>query len=474
MSFVLAIDQGTTGTKAHRLDADGRFTPLAAFEHKQSYPQAGWVEHDPMELLAHVTAALEAGKGAAAFALDNQGETVIAWNGESGEPLGPAIVWQDARTEDFCQKLKSESAEALSLERAGLPLDPYFSASKLRWMLDHYPGARQLLAKGKLRLATSDAFFIERLTGRYLTDVTTASRTGLMNLSTCQWDEELCRLFGIPLEVLPQICSTTDDFGGAKRIAMTASLVDQQAALFGHGCRKAGDAKITFGTGAFALALTPALPKAEEAAGLARSIAWRIGKAPPVYALEGGLYNAASAVNWAKGLGLFSSYEEIDGFAGKSALERGLVFVPALSGLAAPHWDRAAAGMWLGLALETSKADMMQSLLEGIALLAAEVLDAIAKLAPFGGALSIDGGLSHNAYFCDFLSAATGREIIVPASSELTALGTAQLATIGAGLASPDGLPPTPAPKRRSRQAPLDPGLRQKFATAVERCRAWR
>ena len=270
------------------------------------------------------------------------------------------------------------------MQRAGLPLDPYFSASKLRWMIDHLPEAKPLLAKGKLRLGTSDSFFLDRLTGAYATDPTTASRSSLMNLETCQWDPELCRLFGVPMEALAEIRPTAGSFGACGRLPITASLVDQQAALFGHGCRRSGQAKITFGTGAFALAVSDRVVPTEAAAGMNRSIAWQFTGAPPAYALEAGIYNAASAVNWARGLGLFANFAEIDGFAGEPAIERGLVFVPALSGLAAPYWDRNAAGLWLGMGLETTKADMMQALLEGIALLAAELIGAMDRATPLG------------------------------------------------------------------------------------------
>jgi len=255
MPAVIAIDQGTTGSKAVRLDTGGKLQALGSLQHRQIFPKAGWVEHDAQELLAHVRQlAVQAGD-AVALGLDNQGETVIAWDAESGEPVYNAIVWQDARTLEVTEKLKADGAETLTMACAGLALDPYFSASKLRWIIDHVPRARALLDRGKLRLGTSDSFFLDRLAGVYATDVTTASRTSLMNLDTGQWDAELCRLFGIPLEALPEIRPTAGSFGSAGKLAVTASVTDQQAALFGHGCRRAGQAKITFGTGAFALAV---------------------------------------------------------------------------------------------------------------------------------------------------------------------------------------------------------------------------
>jgi glycerol kinase len=475
MPSVIAIDQGTTGSKAYRLHGDGRFETLAGLEHRQIYPRPGWVEHDARELLAHLRQLIALARDDAALGIANQGETVVAWDAESGEPLGNAIVWQDARTLETTERLKAEGAEPLTIERAGLPLDPYFSASKLGWFLAELPEARRLLARGRLRLGTSDSFFLDRLAGIHATDVTTASRTSLMNLGTGTWDPELCRLFGVPLDCLPEIRPTTGDFGAIGRLPLRANVTDQQAALFGHGCRRPGQAKITFGTGAFALAVASHNVAPAEAAGMNRCAAWQIGDGPIVYALEGGLYNAASAVNWARGLGLFADFEEIDGFEGSSALERGLVFVPALSGLSVPYWDRNAAGLWLGMGLETTRGDMMRSLLEGVALLAAEVMTAMNRAAPLSGAVSVDGGLSNNGYFCDFLARVLERSVRVPGSADLTGLGTAQMTLIGAGLATPETLPPAPAPRRLAAPGTaLDPAVRDRFAEAVARARNWR
>lgn len=473
--FVLAIDQGTTGTKLHRLYTDGRFQTLESFEHRQILPQPGWVEHDPAELIRHLDSCLGSTTSVKAIGIANQGETVVAWDARTKRPIYNAIVWQDARTNDVIDRLKQEGHEETTLARAGLPLDPYFSASKLRWLLDHVDDAKQLHKQGRLRLGTSDSFFLDRLVGVFATDVTTASRTSLMNLETLQWDPALCDLFGVPIDCLPEIRATTDDFGTVGKAPITANVVDQQAALFGHGCRKAGDAKITFGTGAFALCVTGTRPLRDVASGLLPTIAWRLGQAEPAYALDGGVYNAASAVNWARSLGLFADYAEIDAFEAESAISRNLAFVPALSGLGCPYWDRSAAGLWLGLGLDTSKADMMQALLEGVALRAGEVIQAMARLAPIGGRISIDGGLAKNAYFASFVANVLEREIVIPASTELTGLGTAQLALIGAGLATLETLPPSPAPKARlAAQNKLPDEHRMKFRTAVGRSRNWR
>ncbi|PTE20960.1 glycerol kinase [Cereibacter changlensis JA139] len=425
---ILAIDQGTTSTRALLVTPEG-ITPLISLAHRQHYPRPGWVEHDAEELLANLGTCLASAattEGVRAVGLANQGESCLGWDARTGEPVGPVIVWQDDRTRDATDRLKAGGAEALVTARAGLPLDPYFSAAKLGWILREIPRARELAAAGRLRLGTTDAFFRDRLTGRFETDVTTASRTSLMNLETCDWDDDLCALFGVPREALPAITASTGDLGRMGGLALTASVVDQQAALFGHGCRAPGDAKITFGTGAFALALSGG----GAGTGAVPTIAWQRAGEAPVRALEGGVYAASSAVNWARGLGLFGAWEEINGFDAPPAISRGLAFVPALAGLACPHWDRRARGAWLGLGLETSGRDMVQAVLEGVAFRTAEVMR---EMGPVRGVVSIDGGMSANPWFCQFLADVLARPIRVSEEPELTALGVAQLAASGAG-----------------------------------------
>lgn len=469
---VVAVDQGTTGTKSYSYDEAGRFTPVAGFEHAQFYPQPGWVEHDPEELLRHVTEAIAAAGRVDAIGIDNQGETVIAWDAGTGRPIHNAIVWQDDRTRQVTERLKAEGAEELTLQRAGLPLDPYFSAAKLRWLIDHVPEARDLLKQGRLRLGTSEAFFLARLTGDFVTDVTNASRTSLMSLDTFQWDAGLCDLFGVPMECLPEIRPSTGPFGAHRGVPVTASLVDQQAALYGHGCAAVGDIKITFGTGAFALGIAGAGRVNGSRFGIVPTVAWQQLKADAFFALEGGVYNAAAAVNWARQLGLFTDYAEISGFDSKPAILRDLAFVPALSGLACPHWDRSAAGLWIGLGLDTTRSDLMQSLIEGVALRAAEVVAAMAELLPLGTAISIDGGMARNPYLQQVLADVTGRSIVVPSSTDLTALGTARMALRGLGAATLPELPP-PASSVRP-VGTYGPQARSRFATAVTRARGWK
>ena len=467
---VLAIDQGTTSTRALRVDANGGAEITCSVRHQQHYPAAGRVEHDPEELIASLESCIDSAPDARAIGIDNQGESCLAWNAETGRAISPVIVWQDNRTETVIEQLKRDGREAQVLETAGLPLDSYFSASKMAWILQHCEAAPGLLRDGKLRIGTTDAFFLDRLAGRYVTDITTASRTSLLNLESGNWDEDLCALFGVPPEVLPEIVSTTGELGsvtrGNRSIPITASVVDQQAALYGHGCRGAGDMKITFGTGAFALALTGDRLSRSPEQGLLPTVAWRKSGEAPVYALDGGVYCAGSAVEWGRQLGLFETYEEINGFRRAAAIERDLAFVPALSGLACPHWDRRAAGIWIGLSLDTDRRDLVQSILEGIAFRAAEVVRAMDSLVEIGDQISIDGGLSANPYFCQFLADLLDRQVTVRAMSEITALGTAQLAGAQIGIADEGSRHYRPAVDRSE--------ARDLFAEAVARARDWR
>lgn len=474
---VVAIDQGTTSTRAFVLGGSGpgaqKGEIVCRRTHKQHYPAPGRVEHDPEEILSHIHDCLNAAGPVDAVGLGNQGESCLAWERDTGRAISPVIVWQDQRTRKEISQLKASGAAELVMERAGLPLDAYFSASKLAWILDHLPQAKDLLARGRLCLGTSDAFFLHRLTGRFVTDASTASRTSLMNLETGQWDEDLCALFGVPITALPEIVPTMGDFGevviGARKVALTASVADQQAALFGHGCRNPGDVKVTFGTGAFVLAVTGENLHRPKEGTLLPTLAWQAGGHPATFALDGGVYCAASAVNWARSLGLFANFDEINGFGAPPAIERELAFVPALSGLGCPYWDRTAAGAWFGLSLETTRQDMVQALLEGIALRLAQVVDALVREIPLGHAITIDGGLSANPYFCQFLANVLQKTVLVQANGELTSLGVAQMAM---GDAVIDQAPPetkrTYLPDRE-----LLAG-RALFEKAIHHTRAWR
>jgi len=468
---ILAIDQGTTSTRGLLLNHTAAPDIFCTRSHQQLYPHTSRVEHNPLEILAHIKEIIAAAGPLDAVGLDNQGESCLAWDSRNGEPISPIIVWQDRRTRQTIETLKSDGAEALTLSRAGLPLDAYFSASKLGWILKHIPAARSLLSLGCLHLGTSESYFIERLTGHYATDISTASRTSLLNLKSGQWDQDLCELFGVPIHALPEIRPSIGDFGYIKtntqRIPLTTSIVDQQASLYGHGCRQPGDAKITFGTGAFALALSgEQLTQPDN--GVLPTAAWQSNGKRPEYALEGAVYSASSAINWAKSLGLFKEFEQINAFAAPSAIERGLVFVPALTGLACPYWDGSAAGMWLGMSLDTSAEDLLQAILEGVAFRAAEVIRAMDTVTPIMGPISIDGGMSGNPYFCQFLADALQKTVRAQHMPDLTALGTALMA--GGDRIN------LPTETRAHRDYPPIADSQEniaRFTDALNRCRNW-
>lgn len=469
---IAAIDQGTTSTRVMVVDQNGSADIQLSLRHQQHHPHPGWVEHDPLELLNNIQRCLESTGRVDAIGIANQGESCLAWDAKTGEPLSPVIVWQDNRTTAEITKLRSAGREALTLERAGLPLDPYFSASKLAWIVQHLPAAKNALNAGRLRLGTTDAYFLDRLTGVFATDVTTASRTSLMNLSTGQWDSDLCELFGVPMESLPEIRDTVGNFGEIGVTPVTASIVDQQASLYGHGCRSEGDAKITFGTGAFALTLTGDQIIRAPDKGLLATIAWKInGKA--TYAMDGGVYDASAAVEWAGRLGLFSDFSQLAAFDEPPAISRQLAFVPALSGLACPHWDRSAAALWVGMNGSTTRQDMCQAVLEGVALRSVEVITAMDGFLTVTDRLSIDGGLARSPYFAQFLADALQRCIVTQRFDELTSFGCAALAAQGMGieLTPPRDTRTQFRPKVSAAQA-LE--WRNTFAEAVKRCRDWR
>ncbi|MCF4980136.1 glycerol kinase [Pseudomonas gessardii] len=469
---IAALDQGTTSTRVLVVSDNGSADIQLSLRHQQHHPHPGWVEHDPLELLNNLQRCLEATGHVDAIGLANQGESCLAWDAQTGEPLSPVIVWQDNRTSAEIAQLRGDGGEALTLELAGLPLDPYFSASKLAWIVRNLPAAQSALRAGRLRLGTTDAYFLDRLTGVFATDVTTASRTSLMNLATGQWDSQLCELFGVPMETLPEIRDTVGYFGEIGATPITASIVDQQASLYGHGCRNEGDAKITYGTGAFALTLTGEQIIRAPEKGLLATIAWQI-EGKPTYAMDGGVYDASAAVEWAGRLGLFSDFSELAAFDEPPAIGRQLAFVPALSGLACPHWDRSAAALWVGMNGGTTRQDMCQAVLEGVALRSVEVITAMDGFLSVTDHLSIDGGLARSPYFAQFLADALQRCIVTQRFDELTAFGCAALAAKGLGVAlkPPRNTSTSFHPKVSAAQAQQ---WQATFSEAVTRCRDWR
>lgn len=430
---ILAIDQGTTSTRAIGINEQNKIEVLHSISHKQHFPNNGWVEQDPDELYQNINACIRSSGKNDFVGFDNQGESCLAWHADTKEALSPVISWQDTRTATFLNELKKNGNHEISLSTAGLPLEPYFSASKLGWTVSNLKSVKQTLKAGKLRLGTTDAFFLDRLTGNFLTDVTTASRTSLMDLKTLDWDPQLCKMFGVPIECLPEITSSTRDFGVLEshegKPCVSASIVDQQAALYGSGCNRIGDLKITFGTGAFALVVTGDSIVRAPSNGLIPTLAWHFEDEAPVYALDGGVFTASSCVDWAKSLGLFNEFSEINNFSSVSAIDNGLAFVPALSGLGSPHWEPKARGLWLGLGRNHSRLQLMQAILEGIAFRAAEVVIAMRESTSVSETIIVDGGMSRNSYFIQFLADVCGYEILLSKIPENTGLGTLKLAS---------------------------------------------
>jgi glycerol kinase len=446
---ILAIDQGTTSTRAVVYDATGRALGSAARELTQHYPQPGWVEHDAEEIWQSVaevvpralTAAGVAPRQLAAVGLTNQRETVILWERAGGRLVARALVWQDRRTADFCREHKAD--EPWLHERTGLVLDPYFSATKLRWLLEQEAPFRARAEAGDLACGTVDSFLIWRLTaGRsHVTDVTNASRTLLLDLRTTAWDDELCRYFGVPRALLPAVKPSAADFGSTAGLGflpdglpITGVAGDQQAALFGQCGFAPGEAKCTYGTGAFFLLHTGDRPILSGHGLLSTVAATR--DARPQYALEGSVFIAGAAVQWLRdGLRLFGRAEEVEALAGQSAEEQPVLFVPAFVGLGAPHWVPEARGVLFGLTRGTTGADLARAALEGVAFQVADLIDAAARDAgaPLHS-LRVDGGMARNALFLQRQADVLGLAVLQAPHSEATALGAAFLAGLRAGV----------------------------------------
>lgn len=447
--YLLALDQGTTSSRAIVFDLSGRPLASAQREFKQHYPQPGWVEHDPADLWntqrdCAADALAKAGATAAdlaAVGIANQRETTLLWNRRTGAPVHPAIVWQDRRTADACARLRDAGHEPLVTAKTGLRLDPYFSATKLAWLLDHVPDARAAAERGELAFGTVDTWLLWNLTaGRiHATDTSNASRTLLLNLQTGAWDADLLKLFNIPASVLPEIRDTAGDFGaiadglpGAG--APIAALVgDQQAALFGQACLKTGMAKATYGTGAFLLLNTGAdIVRSQNA--LLSTTAWRIG-GQTTYALEGAVFVAGAVVQWLRDeLQLVASADELNQLAASVPDSNGALLVPAFVGLGAPHWDPHARGALVGLTRGVNRAHLCRAALESIAFQTTDLLAAMEKDSRLALAeLRVDGGASRSAPLLQIQADLLGRAVVRPQISETTALGAAALAGIGAG-----------------------------------------
>jgi glycerol kinase len=448
-TWLLAIDQGTTSTRAVVYDEAGRDRGSAARELTQHYPRPGWVEHDAEEIWAGVAevvprALAAAGAGAAdlaAVGLTNQRETAVLWDRATGAPAARAIVWQDRRTADFCRQRAGEEAWVHS--KTGLVLDPYFSATKLRWLLEQDPSLRARAEAGRLAAGTVDSFLLWRLTaGRaHATDRTNASRTLLLNLHTAAWDDDLCKFFGVPAALLPQVRASADDFGTTQGLGFLPDGVpirgvagDQQAALFGQCAFAPGEAKCTYGTGAFFLQHLGGRPALSRHRLLTTVAAGPPG--PPEYALEGSVFVAGAAVQWLRdGLRLFDAAPAVEELAARSDPEQPVLFVPGFVGLGAPYWVPEARGVLFGLTRGTTAADLGRATLEGVAFQVADLVEAAAADAGSRLAgLRIDGGMARNAWFLQRQADFLGLPVLQSPVSEATALGAAYLAGLRAGV----------------------------------------
>jgi glycerol kinase len=492
--FVLALDQGTTGSTALVVDAEGVVRARGYAEVPQHYPRPGWVEHDPEDLWTTVErAAMQAlktaglrGDDVAAIGITNQRETTIVWDRATSAPIHRAIVWQCRRTAAVCDRLRAAGHEAAVRERTGLVLDAYFSGTKIAWLLDYVPDARRRAARGQLAFGTVDTWLLWKLTrGRvHATDVSNASRTLCLDLAGVDWDDRMCALFGVPREVLPAIvdssgpCGETADLGWLPRgVPITGMAGDQQAALFGQACFKPGAAKNTYGTGCFALVNTGEQPVLSSR-GLLTTIAWRIG-GRTTYALEGAVFVAGAAVQWLRdGLGIIATAAETNALARSVADTGGVYFVPAFVGLGAPYWDQQARGTIVGLTRGTTRAHLARAALEAIAFQSRDVLDAMAADAK--GALArlrVDGGAVANDFLCQFQADVLDAAVDRPAVIETTGLGAAYLAGLGAGLwRSLDALAERHAVERTFEPAMAAAERAQRYELwkrAVERSRGW-
>ena len=456
MTHVLAIDQGTTSTRAIIFDRAGRIVAHGQRDHAQHYPAPGWVEHDPMEIWTNVreVIGLALGQGdmtasdIAAIGLTNQRETAIVWDRTTGEPVHPAIVWQDTRTQALCDELAAGSrlGTARFTELTGLPLATYFSGPKIAWILDHMPGARERAEAGELAFGTPDTWLLWNLTGGpaggvHATDVTNASRTLLMDLRTRRWDPELAAAMRVPLAMLPEIRPSVAVHGAAHAstllpgVPIAAILGDQQAAAFGQACFTPGTAKNTYGTGNFMLLNTGRVP-VRSAHGLLTTIAYQIGDEAPVYALEGSIAVTGSLVQWLRdNLGLFERTEEVEALAASVPDNGGAYLVPAFSGLFAPYWRPDARGTVVGLTRFVTKAHLCRAALEATALQTRDVVEAMARDCGVPlTALKVDGGMTADSLLMQMQADVLGVPVVRPVVTETTALGAAYAAGVAVGV----------------------------------------
>jgi glycerol kinase len=488
---ILAIDQGTTGTTCLVFDDDGALAGRAYREFTQHFPQPGWVEHDAAEIWT-VTQAVagealdDAGVGPGmlqAVGITNQRETVCVWDPATGEPLHRALVWQDRRTAARCDELRRQGHEALVRTRTGLVLDPYFSGTKIEWLLRNVDGLAQRAREGRAVFGTIDAWLVFNLTGEFATDMSNASRTLLYDISEGRWDADLCALLDVPENALPEVRPSIGDFGTTKPDALHGHAVpvagiagDQQAALYGQACLDPGLGKNTYGTGSFVLLNSGAQPPLAPP-GLLTTVAWGIGQTT-VYALEAAIFVTGAAVQWLRdGLGIIEAAAETEALAQSLDSNDGVYFVPALTGLGSPHWDAYARGTIVGLTRGSGRAQIARATLEAIAY---QTVDAVRAMEAASSTplteLKADGGATANGWLMQFQADVLGVPVVVPEVRETTALGAAMLAGVGAGVFSQDAV--VRNWRERSRYEPAmgedeRAGLLTDWRRAVARAREW-
>jgi glycerol kinase len=449
--YVMAIDQGTTSTRCILFDQRGRLVSVTQREHKQYFPRPGWVEHDAVEIwrnLAHIAPEAVARAGAGldqivAVGIANQRETTVLWDRHTGAPVGHAVVWQDTRTDALVTELAARPDADLVQERCGLPLATYFSAPRIRWLLDHTPGLRERAERGDVLFGTMESWLIWNLTGgpdggAHVTDVTNAGRTLLMNISTLRWDPYLLEFFGVPATMLPEIRPSTETYGQARRaipgVRIAAALGDQQAALFGQTCFARGEAKCTYGTGSFLLLNTGNTP-VRSSHGLLTTVGYQIGTEPAVYALEGSIAITGSLVQWFRdGLGLITSAPEIETLARTVDDNGGCYIVPAFSGLYAPHWRSEARGVIVGLTSYITKGHLARAVLEATGWQTREVVDAMnADSGLTLKTLKVDGGMTADNLLMQFIADVLDAPVVRPMVAETVSLGAAYAAGLAVG-----------------------------------------
>jgi glycerol kinase len=444
--YVAALDQGTTSTRCILFDHDGNIVAFDQYEHQQIYPQPGWVEHDALEIWERAQSVMRGAvqksgtdlANIAAIGITNQRETTVVWERRTGRPVHNAIVWQDTRTDAICNELAKEGGQDRYRNKTGLPLATYFSGPKIKWILDHVPGARQQARDGELLFGTMDTWLIWKMTGTHVTDVTNASRTLLMNLKTLSWDEEILQDLEIPPQMLPEIHSSSEVYGyalnGLGGIPLAGDLGDQQAALFGQTCFKPGEAKNTYGTGCFML-MNTGKESVLSRNGLLTTLAYKIGNQPAVYALEGSIAITGALVQWLRdNLGMIEKSSDVEKLAMSVEDNGGIYFVPAFSGLFAPYWRSDARGAILGMTRYINKGHIARAVLEATAYQTREVLEAMQKDSGVRlTSLKVDGGMVFNELLMQFQADMLNVPVVRPRVAETTALGAANAAGLAVG-----------------------------------------